>query len=893
MLTSGRVLLFILAAALAAMSTVTRGHAQSAPAAPAQPAPVQPAPIPAPAPPPGKLEITYVVEDDRETFLETWQEITPDGKPGPYVVALPFAVRISYRGSAKAADPRDPDIVKGVELLADRALLWFKSAPGKEAPADPLAGLAEGADNVQLYGEGNVWLRYSAGTEYVIVRADRVFLDFARGTFSRFNFTGKLDNVRAHSSAGGAGDDRPQTPLRYGVGLGNAVEQARTDPDEGRVGATPNDDAVPESAGKSKSLPHERGSRFFVRARTLRILSFDEQRQEILLEDGSVSSSSLAVASYSLAAAQLRIVLRRERSTIYASRPSIRLLDFPLLTVPVDEYRYDIDTIFPLRQLDITHNSRYGFAVRSYIDAVAAYDFFADPEPSFHPLALGPQFDYFEKRGFGGGVNLDWGGIRPFRDHGRASLRSYLMHDRGDERNRARDLGFFPLEKEYRGRFHANLNKNFGDGWQLEGIFGYYSDRNFRREFYESEFDRNLPTNTFIRMTKRWQEFNYFLYASPRLSPFESRTEYLPALGFDVSRAAIGDFGLQMSSRAELAYLRFTSADGDPRRRLSVVRADATFWFNLPLDLGFAALDPFVGTRATVAKDYLVIPREGDRPGLSADGTFPDLAPGQQRKSGLLYRLLPFAGVNMQTFFTAVYPDVKVPILNIDGLRHVIAPYIRYTNVFFNSLDEIPERAFIPLDRVDVLDEFHEVRVGIRNRLQTRQGTGSARRTVDYFEVAAELPIYPHSRRDNDGRVFGQLEGSAVWRPAAGFTLSGGGFYDFYEGSFSRAWGTFSFDVLEIASGSLYYRRLRNVHDVAGINIAVTLSEVYGVRAMQEYDLNRGKPRDTRVELSRRVLELFTIGFVFVRDSVDGSLGFYINLTASFDPPRGSSTLLR
>ncbi|MCC6574117.1 MAG: LPS assembly protein LptD [Planctomycetes bacterium] len=902
----GRALRVCLLAALLIAPLAVRTHAQAAPAA-RTPAPAakpakadekpgagpvaEPAAKPAPK---GRLEVTYMVEDERETFLETWQETTAEGKPGPYVVALPFPVRLDYRDTGKAADARDPDIVKRVELLADRALLWFKPEEGKEPSSDPLAGLAEGASNIQIYGEGNIWMRYSAGSEYVVIRADRVFLDFARGKFSKFNFTGKLDNVRAHSSAGeGEGASAAPVPLRYGAGVGNAVEEARNDPVEGRVGAAPNDDAIPEKTGKPKSLPQERGSRFFVRAGALRILSFDDTRQEILLEDGSVSSSSLAVASYSLAAQRLRIVLRKERSTIYATRPSVRILDFPLLTVPVEEYKYDIDTIFPLRQLDITHSSRFGFALRSYIDAIAAYDFFADPEPSFHPLALGPQLDYFEKRGVGGGVNLDWGNIRPFRDHGRAGLRSYLIKDRGDDRERARDLGWFPLDKEYRGRFHANLTKNFGDNWQLDGIFGYYSDRNFRREFYEDEFYRNLPTDTFIRMTKRYNEFNYYLNIAPRLSPFESKTEYLPALGFDVSRAAIGDFGLQMSSHAEIAYLRFTHADGDPRRRIGAARADISAWFNLPIDAGIVALDPFLGVRATLARDYLAIPQGAERPELSPDGTFPDLAPGQERRSGMLYRLLPFIGLNAQTFFSAVYPDVRVPILNIDGIRHVIAPYVRYSNVFFNSLDEIPERAFIPFDAVDTLDEFHEVRVGIRNRVQTRQGQGSARRTVDYFEIAAEIPVCPHPARDNDDRVFGLLETSAVWRPAPGFTISGGGFYDFYDGEFSRVWTTFSMDVLDVATGSLYYRRLRNIHEVVGVNVGLTLSDVYGVRLLQEYDLNTGKMRDTRFELNRRVLELFTLGFVFVRDAVDGSLGFYVSITASFEAPRGSSNLLR
>ncbi|HRJ79745.1 MAG TPA: hypothetical protein PLF37_14700, partial [Planctomycetota bacterium] len=70
-------------------------------------------------------------------------------------------------------------------------------------------------------------------------------------------------------------------------------------------------------------------------------------------------------------------------------------------------------------------------------------------------------------------------------------------------------------------------------------------------------------------------------------------------------------------------------------------------------------------------------------------------------------------------------------------------------------------------------------------------------------------------------------------------------------------------------------------------------SEVYGVRFQQEYDLELGKFRDTRIELTRDILEAFTIGFVFVRDASQGDLGFYVSLAATFAGPGGSGNLLR
>lgn len=866
------VLAFVLSAALSAQGVM------KPPAPPAAPD-GKPA---APAPP--ELELAFIAPEGVEVFFESWQEQLPDGKPGPYVIALPYAIELKYRESGDEKTP-----AKSLQLLADQALVWFVPDKPDQVSTDPLGALAGGVSHVQFYGEGNILLTYKVGNDLFTLRADRVFLDFERGRVTSFNLTGKMDNVRAHT--GGEPDDASSDdgPVRAGVGLGNAADKAKSAPDD--LGAPPGQSDSPTPAGKPRSLPQERGQRLFMRAKTLRVIGLSPERKEVELENGSVSSSSLAIASYSLASERLRIIVRKERSTIYTTRPSVRILDWPLLTLPVDEYRYDLDSVFPVRQLDFIQNSRFGFSVRTYIDAVAAYDFFADPEPPFHPLALGPQIDYYSKRGWGTGVNLDWGGIHPFDDHGRASLRTYRIIDRGDDRKRARDLGWYPLENEERGRAQAWLTKNFGGGWQLDGIFAYHSDRNFRQEFFEREHYANLPTDSYIRITKRYNDMNAYLFILPRINDYESKTEYLPNLGFDVQRTAVGDFGLKFSSHCDIALLRWRPPKDVDAEVITAPRADSTNWFNMPLDLRYLTLDPYAGARVTVATQYLEIPRGSERPGLSPLGTFPGMRPGDDRKSGLLYRVLPFFGANLQTFFTGTFPSVRVPGLGIYGLRHVMQPYVRYTNIVYNSLDDVPERAFVPMDGVDVLDEFHEVRVGFRNRLQTRQGWGADRKTVDYLDLLVELPIYPNPRRDNNNRVLGQFEFAGVWRPAPGISISGQGFYDPYEGTFTRAGASFNVDFTDIIRGSVYYRLLRDIHQVIGINVELTLSEVYGVKLLQEYDLEQGKFRDTRIELTRDVLEAFTLGFVFVRDAAQGDIGFYFSLSASFAGPSGSRVL--
>ncbi|MBZ0135854.1 MAG: LPS assembly protein LptD [Planctomycetes bacterium] len=837
-----------------------------------------------------ELDISYVVEKDQQTFWDSRQE--GDG----YSIALPFAIKLRYADPASKGNDQRKFV-----LLADRAVVWFTPQGQDVSDGDPFAQMSRGVSKFQFYGEGNIWMKYTLGDNPIVtMRADRIYLDFARNKVVTYNSSGQADtrellNLRGHASgvkihSGAEAAAKGGQRVGVGAAVGPNAEET-TDPEE-NVGAAPSDDAVPTPAGRFKALPQEQGLRLFARADELR-LYLTEDLQEVELDNGSVSSSSLAVASYSLYADSLTIRLTPLRGTVYLTNPAARILDYPIFLLPVDDYAYDIGSQPPIRQLQILTDTRFGYGFRTYVDAIATYDFFWDPEPPFTPLQLGPQIDYYSKRGLGLGVNLDWGGISAFQPFGRSSIRSLYINDPGDKRSRARDLGWYPVEKHSRGRFFGAYSQNFGDGWQLDHLLNYSSDRNFRREFYEDEYNRNEPENSFIQLTKRYGALNFFLLVEPKVHPWQNKTEYLPTLGFDTSRVPLGDFGLQFSSHTEASILRFMSADGDDRDSISTIRADSTNWFDLPFELGPFALDPFVGARATVATSHLKFAEGAPRPGLSDDGTFPGLREGDDHNTGLLYRLMPFFGANFQTFFTGTWGDVTVPGLAIDGLRHVFAPFVRYTNHFYNSLDDIEGRAFVPLDPIDTLDEFHEIRVGFRNRIQTRQGWGAERRTVDYFEVMLELPIYPQRERDNGGYLLGDLEVAGVWRPAPGFAIAGNMFIDPRSGNFNRAAASFSIDFPNWGRGSLYYRLLKGQHQVVGIQGEILASELYTISFKQEYDLQAGKLRDTRIEVTRRILETFDLGVVFVRDAVDGGVGFYLSLSLAIQAPSGSAALIR
>lgn len=101
-------------------------------------------------------------------------------------------------------------------------------------------------------------------------------------------------------------------------------------------------------------------------------------------------------------------------------------------------------------------------------------------------------------------------------------------------------------------------------------------------------------------------------------------------------------------------------------------------------------------------------------------------------------RTLVHAGVDASLKFSRAYPDIEIPRWGVDGMLHVIQPYLAWSTVHTDGLDA----SLRPIDRftfsarprsirvgsfsaIDELRTWNVVRPGIRNKLITRRDEGS------------------------------------------------------------------------------------------------------------------------------------------------------------------------
>jgi len=120
-------------------------------------------------------------------------------------------------------------------------------------------------------------------------------------------------------------------------------------------------------------------------------------------------------------------------------------------------------------------------------------------------------------------------------------------------------------------------------------------------------------------------------------------------------------------------------------------------------------------------------------------------------------RAIFHAGVDVSTKFSKFYDDIRVPKLGLDGVMHIVQPYMNYSYVnadelgsSFRGVDRlVPTNRLRPLDvpqftAVDGLNSWNIVRLGVENRLLTRRGAASHPWLVSntYFDTYLEDPEF-------------------------------------------------------------------------------------------------------------------------------------------------------
>lgn len=290
--------------------------------------------------------------------------------------------------------------------------------------------------------------------------------------------------------------------------------------------------------------------------------------------------------------------------------------------------------------------------------------------------------------------------------------------------------------------------------------FNKMSDQYFLQDFYPNIFTYDPQPDTYFELLKRGEAYTLSAQARVQVDNFQETVERLPELSWEVARTPLfnGPIFYEATTSASWLHRAFAAPTGNQSIDLAagalnpdydVFRFDTFHQFLFPKTyFGWLSVVPSVGFRGTY---------------YSTTGSFTESDPSNNLAEGLLnengarVRFAMNAGVEASFKLSKVFEGVQERWLGLDGLRHVIQPYADFS---WESQPTVPPSDILPFDQyipstrlqaidfpqfnsIDSLERWTILRLGMRNRLETRRDSTTVNwLSVDtYFDVDFDNPL--------------------------------------------------------------------------------------------------------------------------------------------------------
>jgi hypothetical protein len=252
--------------------------------------------------------------------------------------------------------------------------------------------------------------------------------------------------------------------------------------------------------------------------------------------------------------------------------------------------------------------------------------------------------------------------------------------------------------------------------------------------------------------------------------------EKLPELRMDIPRQEIFSTGIYYQGDVDAAYMKRKWLEFDPAKKsygskledYEAFRFDTTHFLYYPVSNRFFNFVPRVGAKMTAYSDTSKRKVTENDLKKMFNAAEPQSLGGYYFKSydrdgGSKVRLAVELGFELSTKLHNTWQDVRSAFFEVDGLRHIIQPYINYTFIPKPTLDR--EKIYF-FDDIDRLTKQNFFRFGVVNRLQTRDG--SSVRDLLYMENYWDI----HLEKYEGKSAFGNIGTMISWKIFKGLSLN-------------------------------------------------------------------------------------------------------------------------
>ncbi|MFW6457751.1 MAG: LPS assembly protein LptD, partial [Planctomycetota bacterium] len=320
---------------------------------------------------------------------------------------------------------------------------------------------------------------------------------------------------------------------------------------------------------------------------------------------------------------------------------------------------------------------------------------------------LGLRLDYFSRRGFGAGSELQYSFDGPLDSTNRGFIRGYYVHD-----NAKTDNTGLAVPKRNRGRLWWQHRLRWNEHWRTDAELHWLSDHGFLQEFYEEEFKNQRPPESYLFTRYLKNQTWGGITVKTQVNDFLNQVEEMPSLRLEQIGIPADPFVYDASYDAGIYNLQtsdqLTMTDPSELSRLHSEQR-----LSLPFSIDNLQIDPYIRALATWVSDTDSGQDSGSKTQLGGGGG--------ARISMDLHR-------NYAT---------ESDTWDINRFRHIMTPYLEAQGLWTSSdsedfvqlggLDPWPRDGHGPrsyTDNIDGIDDLRRTRVGLRQRLQTKRRSG-------------------------------------------------------------------------------------------------------------------------------------------------------------------------
>ncbi|HMO50934.1 MAG TPA: LPS assembly protein LptD [Kiritimatiellia bacterium] len=382
---------------------------------------------------------------------------------------------------------------------------------------------------------------------------------------------------------------------------------------------------------------------------------------------------------------------------------------------------YIADTVpifyMPYYTRSLNSHERFFQFLPGYNSRLGAFLLTAYNYPIAGPVRGITHLDYRTKRGLGFGQDFAWKDQEKTYE---GIVQGYYLNDDDPTIGPARENREALVEEE-RYRIRLAHRHQLSERDSFLGEANYLSDPYILKDFFRKEYREAVQPENRATLTHRGDNFIAAAQVNKRLNDFYSNVDRMPELTLDVPRIPIGETDLYYESRNSASYLERVFPEGSTSEDYDAFRFDTGHQLYYPLRLGgFLNLIPRVGyqgtyysetfSRTVVTNANVITPTNG------ASFVTNEVRTIVQEKGGNV-RHIPKLGMEGSFKAFRAWDDLIV-LGDGDGLRHVAEPYFDHTYWGEPNLlpNELPQ-----FDGIDTLNKRHDIRLGFRNKLQTRR----------------------------------------------------------------------------------------------------------------------------------------------------------------------------